>query len=949
MPNPKGDLVIKGGPHNPPAFVNTPEFQNFKAANPDLTGRDLVRGYFSQAKADYLAQNRSMEGFNQKMFGDNVPGWAQRRFGEGGDFVMRDPTKMPGFDIGGGDKMHRNMIEFWKGIQGMKPGDSLNGLLDLMNGRMNGKDIMRLSDFLTGQLGRKGSDALGMQDIMNLSTLFKGFGDRAGLSMQFGDNRSGLMMSFGLNGRFDFQIRFGALTLGFGDRGQTGLQQIGRLLFTSDGRQTQASLGTGGLRAGDILSRGFTGQGQGQWNPFGPGTGDGALRTTQLTASLTQGNRDLINTLRDNSARLNQQLDASKLAQMSKTPGLLPGDFKPGQLDPGGKGQILQNFDPLRQDAGRLQPGQRLDGPRILTGNIEMDGRALDGMGGRRGPLTAAAHEASMKGDLQNLQGKGDQLLPGAKLPGEKLTIEEEAAKKKLEEEKKKGDLRSGEQFIQDEQERKAKERREQEEDREEELEALSEQDEAKRRALLLILEARRKREKELKEKALKEQITKQEEAKRAQYRVAIGDSLENIATKQLRNPRLAGLIFDINKKVVPIKFMNGKEVAVLNVGAILSLPSVKEIKDFSQAGFTLGPKFNKVDFTMPAVSQQGKTAEDELEAMFGSNWHGTEAGEGQSDLSQNVPQNGKSQEEMDEFTKRRLNIESVLGQMGPKRAADGRMRYTVRLGDTLKSIAMKHPALEDVSSWRLLAELNNFSTETDANDNPKAIVPRGSVLMIPTRAEVEEHKRKMGLRKAIVLPGQSVTTGSALPSLKHCPNCGQKSLHTATTCECGSEFVSDSIKSVSAAANTGAPYMVNQENQSQSQVATNNFLAGTPSKKEDRFELAAKSGHVDGDHWNDIANLDPETRIVKLNSVFDPSLEFSLLLLQALVEGRWLPVAGYEMRENAAIRIDYTDAKSRSTVKIDLPPSAAQDLAKNDLVKNWQNYKRKFVTILPS
>jgi hypothetical protein len=302
----------------------------------------------------------------------------------------------------------------------------------------------------------------------------------------------------------------------------------------------------------------------------------------------------------------------------------------------------------------------------------------------------------------------------------------------------------------------------------------------------------------------------------------------------------------------------------------------------------------------------------------------------------------------MDEFTKRRQNIESVLGKMGPKRAADGRMRYTVRLGDTLKSIAMKHPGLEDVSSWRLLAEINNFSTDTDANDNPKAIVPRGSVLMIPTKAEVEEHKRKMGLRKAIVAPGQSVTTGSALPALKHCPNCGQKSLHTATICECGSEFVSDSVRSISAAANTGAPYLVGLESQSISQEVTNSFLAGSAGKREDRFELAAKSGHVDGDHWSDIANLDPETRIVKLNSVFDPSLEFSLLLLQALVGERWLPVAGYEMREDAAIRIDYTDAKSRSTVKIDLPPSAAQDLAKNDLIKNWQNYKRKFVTILP-
>ena len=302
---------------------------------------------------------------------------------------------------------------------------------------------------------------------MSLSTLFKGYGDRAGLNFQVGDNNAGLMMSFGLNGKFDFQIRFGALTLGFGDRGQTGLQQIGNLLFTPDGRLTQNALGTSGLRITDVLGRNFTGQaGQGQWNPFGPSTGDGALSTsTQLTARLTSGNRDFISQLQENSAKLTQQLDASKMSQMGKLPGTLPGDFKPAQqLDPAGKNLIQQNFDPLRQDVGKLQPGQRADGPKILTGNIEMDARATDGMGGRRGPLTAAAHEATMKGDLQNQQGKIDQ-LPGAKVPGEKLTPEEEANKRKIEEEKKKGEIRSGEQLLQDEEERKAKQRREQEEE----------------------------------------------------------------------------------------------------------------------------------------------------------------------------------------------------------------------------------------------------------------------------------------------------------------------------------------------------------------------------------------------------------------------------------------------------------------------------------------------------
>lgn len=919
--------------------------------------RALERGNWGPQQGEALKLAASIRAENgwQRGHERGMPGQI------GDNLRVRDPGKMPGLDGMHGDRFNRVMENLGKNITGLKPGDTLDGLLGRMQNHMNARELARLGEFLLTQLGRRGNDALGLGDINRLGTIFRGFGDRSGLNLQIGDNRAGLGLTIGQDGRLSFQIRIGGLTLGFGDSRTSGLAQIGNLLFTNDGRSIQQNLGVSGLRATDIIGRSFSGQNQ--WNPFTNNTGDSATQTSkELTGKLTQGNHDFIKQLQENSAKLTQQMEAAKQAQIqnAKFQNILQqGDFRTQRQDQIGKQQMQQHLEQHQQQQQRLdniakmqqQQGAKADGQAgkfTLTGGVEMDGRPMDA---RRGQMTAASHESTLqqnlKGDmLQNPQAKGEQFI-GPKTQAEKMLAEEEAKRKLELDDKKKGDLRNDQQFIKDEEERREKERKEKQEEREEHEEELEEMRdaEAKRRALLLIMQARKKKEQELKEKALKEQVKKQEESKRAQYRVAIGDSLETIATKQLRNPRLAALVFDINKKVIPIKILHGREVAHLSVGVIIHLPSVKEIKEFSKTGFSLGPKFNKVDFSVPAAVAQNKSAEEELEAMFGSNWNGTDQETAQSE---NV-ESQKRKQEMDEFNKRRQNIESVLGKMGPKKAADGRMRYTVRLGDTLKSIAMKHPSLEDVSSWRILAEINKLSTETDENDNPVALVTRGSVLMIPTKNEVEEYKKKLGLRKAIAMPGQSVTTGGALPGLKECPSCGKKSLHTASMCDCGSQFATGSLKPQLDTAGGEAPYLVGGNkggNGGDNLESTNNFQASSP-RKEDRFESAAKSGHVDGDNWSEIANLDADTRIVKLNSVFDTELEFSLLLLQTQVEGRWLPVAGYEMREDAAVRIDYTDPRHKSSVRIDLPPSAAQDLAKNDLVKNWQNYKRKFMSVL--
>jgi hypothetical protein len=68
---------------------------------------------------------------------------------------------------------------------------------------------------------------------------------------------------------------------------------------------------------------------------------------------------------------------------------------------------------------------------------------------------------------------------------------------------------------------------------------------------------------------------------------------------------------------------------------------------------------------------------------------------------------------------------------------------HIVRFGETLRSIALSHPALGDVSLWPLLAEKNQLSTERDANDRPVAKLTRGTRLLIPTPKEISAFRTR--------------------------------------------------------------------------------------------------------------------------------------------------------------------------------------------------------------
>jgi hypothetical protein len=79
-----------------------------------------------------------------------------------------------------------------------------------------------------------------------------------------------------------------------------------------------------------------------------------------------------------------------------------------------------------------------------------------------------------------------------------------------------------------------------------------------------------------------------------------------------------------------------------------------------------------------------------------------------------------------------------------PKEAAQEQRSIRTRLGETLRSIALRD--LNDVRNWQLLAEKNNLPTDTDSKGNPVAALQRGMILTLPNASEIENFQQRASL-----------------------------------------------------------------------------------------------------------------------------------------------------------------------------------------------------------
>lgn len=225
-----------------------------------------------------------------------------------------------------------------------------------------------------------------------------------------------------------------------------------------------------------------------------------------------------------------------------------------------------------------------------------------------------------------------------------------------------------------------------------------------------LIAESEKEVEDDIKEmldqEAIRQRIQKQKDERRRRYVVKDKDTLVSIAAKQLRDRRLADLIFEINRHIIPSKVVRGRTVRVLKARTVIYLPTSAEIDGFRG-------RFGSATTTEAEIAEE---LDEEAAEILAQVTEGT----------------GKPDE-----SARPSSEEQV-----PPAIID-RLRYTVRLGDTLKSVAMKHPALSDVTLWTLLAQVNGLSTEVDGKGQAITRLMRGNQLSIPTPDEIAQFRAK--------------------------------------------------------------------------------------------------------------------------------------------------------------------------------------------------------------
>ncbi len=266
----------------------------------------------------------------------------------------------------------------------------------------------------------------------------------------------------------------------------------------------------------------------------------------------------------------------------------------------------------------------------------------------------------------------------------------------------------------------------------------LEEEQRANARAQMIAAMLAQKKQQEQAEKdkqLLIDEAKKKGEDKRRRYVVKEKDTLESIAKKQLRDVRLSALIYEINKHMLPVRMEKGKQVVDPRPGTSIWLPSESEIREFrSRLYAPTRPPVPGQPSSRTTPDKAGQSPEDELSARFGAGW------DGQPGTAS--PAAGMLGAAVAKSQVRRANIEKILGPMAPKTPDSGRIRYIVRLSDTLEGVAAKHPALKDASLWPLLARLNELSDEADDDDKPLAALRRGMVLNLPTPQEISQFRQ---------------------------------------------------------------------------------------------------------------------------------------------------------------------------------------------------------------
>jgi hypothetical protein len=334
---------------------------------------------------------------------------------------------------------------------------------------------------------------------------------------------------------------------------------------------------------------------------------------------------------------------------------------------------------------------------------------------------------------------------------------------------------------------------------------------------------------------------------KQEQYRIRKGDTLEGIALLKLKDAKLAHLIYALNKAKIGLEYADGKPLYKLQQNSVIWLPSPRQVREWRQDQ-AFNPLLNK----SPAAKKL-------------------------------------SEKNRKEAAERRANIEKYLGTLAEAVSEGTHSRVNVRLGDTLRSIAVNHPMLQDVSLWPLLAKINGLSSEIDNKGTPVAQIRRGTSLLLPTPEEIATFKKRM--------------LSDAQPSAR-------LSKYNATT---------------------------------QMTVITGN-------KGQPAFQLRAENLDQIEQKWvhdtiigSLVEKLGDSCRIVKSAGSGGTS-HLMRSQLEVLTGNTWVPILTYEISDSNSLRFELDENGNRVAMPIDLPASTVEEMMANDMHDNWRTYAGNYL-----
>jgi hypothetical protein len=403
-------------------------------------------------------------------------------------------------------------------------------------------------------------------------------------------------------------------------------------------------------------------------------------------------------------------------------------------------------------------------------------------------------------------------------------------------------------------------------------------------------------------------------------YVVRPNEDLYMIAVRKFKDPRVADLIYELNKTKVEVRWTSGKRSYYVQPGVVVLLPSPRQSREWLARQMTI---IGKVP---PRLGMSGTTSVGADE--------------------------------------RRNNIERVLGKI--KEASNQNEKtYSVRLGDTLRSVAMKHPDLRDVTLWKLLATKNGLTPDMDSKGSPLAILIRGSILNIPTAEEISAYRAEHSPTKATTKEPYSFPSHAILDlATKPCGGCDRLLSQSATICPaCGFAFNERPEASVESQSTTfnipkGTPTLSLDDDEPRTVVTTQQ--SDTTIVDMDKTTLSLPEAGRKANTNDGLIRIDSEFEEVDGSRTIEAfSQTCRLVRVEVQARGRrivrqqlelisgdnWIPVLAYEVGNECSTRHEYSRDGRRKSISIDLPSVAVGQMVQNELSQNWEKYCERFLS----